>query len=155
MYDEVSFSRDVIARFPSFSQLRESKNQLHLQMGLWLGRCMTHWIATICLWLKTYLVFWSTSSSTHGPFPRSQPRLCNHLSSLVNCCARIGDATLWIKCPSGLSKSFGKRAISTIFHLKARKTGLSSTDSHMTITRLSRTWPLARHLGPGRLEWPS
>jgi len=33
MYDEVSFSRDVIARFPSFSQLRESKNQLHLQMG--------------------------------------------------------------------------------------------------------------------------
>jgi len=34
MYDEVSFSRDAIARFPALSEeLRKNENQLHLQMA--------------------------------------------------------------------------------------------------------------------------
>jgi hypothetical protein len=35
MYDEASFSRDAIARFPTLNEeLRENENQLHLQMAV-------------------------------------------------------------------------------------------------------------------------
>jgi hypothetical protein len=35
MYDAASFSRDAIARFPSLNEeLRDSENQLHLQMDV-------------------------------------------------------------------------------------------------------------------------
>ena len=34
MYDNVSFSRDVIARFPSLTELRDAENQIHMQMAV-------------------------------------------------------------------------------------------------------------------------